>query len=67
MSIPNIGAHRLGSEFNVLLTAGGSKTAVKVSAMSYVTSVLGKSKDQNQINLAVALYQYYAAAKAYKA
>ena len=66
VQIPNISAHQLGDMITVTGNAGGAFT-VKVSALSYVRSVL-KSDTTNKAakDGMSALYEYYAAVLAYR-
>ena len=66
VQIPNISAHQLGDMITVTGNAGGAFT-VKVSALSYVRSVL-KSDSTNKAakDGMSALYEYYAAVLAYR-
>jgi hypothetical protein len=68
VEIPNIPAFFLGREFAVALKDGDTTVLdFSASPMSYVRTVLtqgGASEDDEQQALA-ALYDYYAAAKAY--
>ncbi len=63
--IPNIAAHRLGTTYTVKLVTEKQKNTVKVSAMSYVKSILDNSEDEDMINAVMALYNYYSKAMEY--
>ena len=69
--IPGISAHKLGTTYNVIVTTESGESTVKVSAMSYVKSMLdyyigNSSQDIAGQNAAVALYYYYKTANDYK-
>ena len=65
--IPNIPAHRLGEMITVSGKAGGTFT-VRVSALSYVRSVLNSAASNGAAKDGLsALYQYCAAVLAYRA
>ena len=64
--IPDIPAHRLGEMITVTGTAGNA-FSVKVSALSYVRSVLNSSASGRAAKDCLsALYSYYAAVRAYR-
>ena len=64
--IPDISAHQLGDMITITGDAGGAFT-VKVSALSYVRSVLANDMPVPDKDGLSALYQYYAAVMAYRA
>ena len=69
VEIPGISAHKLATPHTVIITADGgtSITLTNLSALSYVNAVLSNSASTNEQKHAVnALYQYYAATKAYR-
>ena len=63
IKIPGIKASRLGTTITVSGTAGGNFT-IKVSALSYVRSVLGGDYDSVARNAVSSLYAYYDAVRA---
>ena len=63
--IPDIAAHQLGDMITVEGNAGGAFT-VKVSALSYVRSVLANNMTAAEKDGMAALYQYYTAVLAYR-
>ena len=64
--IPNISAHQLGNMITVSGTAGSAFT-VRVSALSYVRSVLNSAGSNKAAKDGLsALYAYYAAVSAYR-
>lgn len=65
--IPNIGAHKLGDPYTVVVTTTNGESTVTVSALSYVKGVLDAYTDYQTAQYAVAsIYHYYAAATEYK-
>ncbi len=66
ITIDDIPAHELGKTFTVRIE--GAKTfEVKVSALSYVNSVLNKHKDDEELcRASAALYKYYTATMNYR-
>ena len=65
VQIPDIAAHQLGDMITVTGDAGGEFT-VKVSALSYVRSVLANNLTVPEKDGMSALYQYYVAVLAYR-
>lgn len=62
ITVPNIGAHELADTFLVDV----DKFTIKVSAFSYLYSILSsETKSDNYKYVAAALYEYYKAAKSY--
>ena len=69
VKIPNIGAHKLGDPYTVVVTTTNGESTVKVSALSYVKGILNAEayQDNSAAQYAAAsIYHYYAAAAAYK-
>ena len=71
MTIPNIGAHKLGETFTVKAVTTNGETTVTVSALSYVKGVLDaytseSTKDVNARNAVAAIYAYYEAAAEFR-
>ncbi len=64
VEVKDIGAHNLGKNYKVELKTGNTSTIVNISVLSYVKAILDSSKDENEINLAMAIYYYYLKAKA---
>ena len=68
VKIPNIGAHKLGDSYTVVITTAKGESTVTVSAMSYVKGVLDAyTDDQTAQYAAAAIYAYYKAAIKYQA
>ena len=71
VTIPNIGAHKLGETFTVKAVTTNGETTVTVSALSYVKGVLDaytseSTKDVNARNAVAAIYAYYEAAAEFR-
>lgn len=66
--IPGIAANDLGTSYAVAFKAKGSISfGVRMSALTYVYSVLNKGQsDTDEILALSALYKYYVAANAYQ-
>ena len=67
VEIPDIAANWLARKFDVRLTTENDTTTMKLSVLSYVKLVLENSENEAERNAMTALYDYYAAAAAYKA
>ena len=68
VTIPNIGANRLGKTYEVKIRTESDteEASVTISAMSYVKACLGKENPgEDERNAMMALYEYYARAKEY--
>ena len=69
ITIPNLSAHQLGDEITISVTVGSYTFPVKVSALSYVKTVLDKTDTDadtlKQKDAVAAFYKYYEAAMAY--
>ena len=68
VKIPNIGAHKLGDPYTVIVTTANGESTVTVSALSYVKGILDAEAYQNNTaaQYAAAIYFYYDAAIKYK-
>ncbi|MCR5274491.1 MAG: CotH kinase family protein [Clostridiales bacterium] len=69
IEIPGIAAHKLAKSSTKTITTDGGTTTIKVSAMSYVYSILNSSAYANKSfakDAVCAMYKYYEAANAYK-
>ncbi|MBO4423509.1 MAG: hypothetical protein J5879_08720 [Clostridia bacterium] len=69
VKITNIGAHMLGDPYSVIVATTNGRSTVTVSALSYVKGVLDAEAYQNDTDAQYAvasIYNYYAAAAAYK-
>ena len=69
VKITNIGAHMLGDPYSVVVATTNGRSTVTVSALSYVKGVLDAEAYQNDTDAQYAvasIYNYYAAAAAYK-
>ena len=66
VEITDIAAHDLGTWHNIEAVTDSGRTRLELSALSYVNAVLSGSTDDNSLNAAAAIYNYYAAAQAYK-
>ncbi|MBR4905327.1 MAG: hypothetical protein IKZ44_00555 [Clostridia bacterium] len=68
ISVLNIPAHQLSNTYTITATTDSEGTvSVKVSALSYVRSLLANYTDTNSQNAAASVYAYSQAANAYKA
>ncbi len=66
VEIPDIGAHLLGTTYEIVATTDNGTATVEVSALSYVKGMLAAYAGvTNAENAACAIYAYYAAASAY--
>ncbi|MBR7016378.1 MAG: leucine-rich repeat domain-containing protein [Lachnospiraceae bacterium] len=68
VTIPNIGANRLGKKYEVKLRTESDteEATLTISAMSYVKACLGKENlEEDERNAMMALYEYYVRAKEY--
>ena len=67
VSILNIPAHLLSETYTIAATTANGTASVKVSALSYVYSMLNAYTSTTAQNAAAAIYAYSQAANAYKA
>lgn len=68
VTIPNIGANKLGKKYEVKLRTESDteEATLTISAMSYVKACLGKENlEEDERNAMMALYEYYVRAKEY--
>ena len=69
VKIKNIGAHKLGDPYTVIVTTTNGESTVTGSALSYVKGLLDAEAykdDTNAQDAAAAIYYYHVAAQAYK-
>ena len=67
VNISGVSAHLLGSPYTVTVKYGDSKEFdIKISALSYVNTVLSNSSDSVIRRAVTSLYRYYTATKAYR-
>ena len=67
VNISGVSAHLLGSSYTVTVKYGNSKEFdIKISALSYVNTVLSNSNDSVIRRAVTSLYRYYTATKAYR-
>lgn len=71
IEITGLSAHKLGDFYTITAEADGTNVAtIRVSALSYVRSMLNSSAyadNLHALNAAASIYMYYKAAKAYEA
>ena len=66
ITVPNIAAPNLAKRYTFAISDGTNTFAIETSVLAYAKSIASKgTSSKEDVNLMKALYQYYAAAKAY--